>query len=747
MLIIALSIQQQEKRLKDKMMKRARRGIALALVATIMMSGCDIQDKKGKDVSAETFGEDGQIQGSEKERYVECLKELPFESDDENVISMDKDMKGNLHIISRNSQYIYHDYQMNPSEGENSKYEEKDISWLHEMVPDENSWLIDARMDVEGNPVVCVVNSDGQWMVAKENVQTTLADCPGGFAMTEDNYIVLPYDRNGMVIDWDGKERFSFDKGMSPSTISQAADTCRTLIACKNAQEDAVVVYDVAEKSKVTEIAYPFNKDEDVVIRFDDKKNVYIADKSGIHRAGMTDTSFTTLVDSKAATIGMTTSMVTGMEIDNSGNIWCVVEDFNTGRTELYCYSYMQLKGIESTMTLYTMKESDWLKKIVIDFQNAYPQYRINMVLDNDKTLTTQDKLRNLHAQLLAGTGPDILMLDGLPVNSYVEKGILSDISDCVESSDMIDGVKNTAKTKDGIYAVATRMGIPVVMDTQGEASMLHDIDSLKQSLQKKEIKLSAIEADALAEMFAVVYYDELFTETGELAEDKLDSLLEAMRLMKEAGYVVEINEYAQGIMEEHGDRFGLTCLPTFGWNASMSYNLATDEANVALQECWSISMEVLGISSHLDKKMSVLKNMYFPYGQLGVNSGSESQDAAKLFVSFALSEQEQSIYVEDGLPVTYAGLASLTKVQNPNVGMGFNLPDGSELELRWPTEAELGTFAELCKTVDKKQHIELVIVQMLKAQYETFLMGEASEQETGENITNQIKTFLEEQQ
>lgn len=125
------------------------------------------------------------------------------------------------------------------------------------------------------------------------------------------------------------------------------------------------------------------------------------------------------------------------MEIDKSGKIWCVVEDYNTGKTDLYCYSELQLKGIESTLTLYTMKESDWLKKLVIDFQNAYPQYRIDMVVDKDKAMTTQDKLRNLHAGLLSGTGPDILMLDGLPVDSYVEKGILTEISDCIENCDI----------------------------------------------------------------------------------------------------------------------------------------------------------------------------------------------------------------------------------------------------------------------------------------------------------------------
>lgn len=245
--------------------------------------------------------------------------------------------------------------------------------------------------------------------------------------MTADNHVILPYDRTGNVVDWNGEELYHFDKGMSPSTISQAADTYQTYIACKNPQEDAIVVYDYVEKTKVAEIPYTFDTDEDIIIRFDKQSNIYIADGAGIHRANMTDVSFTTLVDSVTATIGITTTMVTAMEIDGAGNIWCVVEDYYTNKTDLCCYAKTTVEGIESTLTLYTMKESDWLKKLVIDFQNTYPQYAVNMIIDNDKAMTMQDKLRNLNAQLLAGSGPDILMLDGLPIDSYVSKGILEE--------------------------------------------------------------------------------------------------------------------------------------------------------------------------------------------------------------------------------------------------------------------------------------------------------------------------------
>lgn len=723
-------------------MNKTKKWITLMLATSTVLGGCGVQESA--DIPIETFSKNG---GQLSVKYMESVKDMPYEEDEEKLLSLDKDKNGNLHLISVDQKFSYHDYEMNPLTEEALVYESKEISWLHELVPDYNSWIIDVRMDTENSPIACMVNADGQWMIAREGENIPLEDCPGGIAITADGQVVLPYNRTGIIADWEGNEVFHFDKGLSPSTVSQATDTYQAYIACKNTQEDAVVVYDYKEKTRIAEIPYVFNKDEDVVIRFDEQNNIYIADGKGIHKASITEKSFTTLVDSKSATIGMTTSGIMGMEIDGKGNIWCVVQDYNTGKTDLFCYSYTKLEGTEKTLTLYTMKESDWLKKLTIDFQNAYPQYVIQMVVDGDKTTTVQDKLRNLHAQLLSGSGPDILMLDGLPVEAYADKGILADITECVEHSDVIEGVKNTVKSQNGTFAVATRMGIPVMLDNQGEAELLEQIESLKQALQKKEILLPSVEADALAELFAVVYYDELFTAERNLSENNLASLIEVMGLMKENGYVAEINEYAQTFMEEYGARFGLTCLPTFKWNAGMAYELAVDEANVAIQECNCISMDVLGIASHLNKNMSVMNNMYFPYGQLGVNSASACLNESKQFISFALSEAEQSIYLEDGIPVTYTGLESLKKVQNPNVEMGMTLPDGSELELRWPTETEISSFVELCEKVDKKQQFEQVIVQLLKEQFQKYLTGEASADEISENVKNQIKTYLEEQE
>ena len=54
----------------------------------------------------------------------------------------------------------------------------------------------------------------------------------------------------------------------------------------------------------------------------------------------------------------------------------------------------------------------------------------------------------------MAGEGPDILFMDGLPVNSYIEKGLLADVSDVmnplISDGKLFKNIAETYKSDDG---------------------------------------------------------------------------------------------------------------------------------------------------------------------------------------------------------------------------------------------------------------------------------------------------------
>lgn len=50
----------------------------------------------------------------------------------------------------------------------------------------------------------------------------------------------------------------------------------------------------------------------------------------------------------------------------------------------------------------------------------------------------TEDVIRALNTELLNGKGADVLILDGLPMETYKNKGILADLSSLFEKVRMI---------------------------------------------------------------------------------------------------------------------------------------------------------------------------------------------------------------------------------------------------------------------------------------------------------------------
>lgn len=67
--------------------------------------------------------------------------------------------------------------------------------------------------------------------------------------------------------------------------------------------------------------------------------------------------------------------------------------------------------------------------------------------------MTEADALRTLNTEILAGSGPDILRLDGMSTKSYLEKDVLLDLSDLLtETPDAREDHKMLCFRRKGLY-------------------------------------------------------------------------------------------------------------------------------------------------------------------------------------------------------------------------------------------------------------------------------------------------------
>ena len=67
--------------------------------------------------------------------------------------------------------------------------------------------------------------------------------------------------------------------------------------------------------------------------------------------------------------------------------------------------------------------------------------------------MTVDDVIRTLNVEIFAGEGPDVLVLDGLPVESYIRQGILADLSN-IDTSNCYENIVHCYADESGCWAL-----------------------------------------------------------------------------------------------------------------------------------------------------------------------------------------------------------------------------------------------------------------------------------------------------
>ena len=119
------------------------------------------------------------------------------------------------------------------------------------------------------------------------------------------------------------------------------------------------------------------------------------------------------------------------------------------------------------TLTVYglNLEQTDTIHQAASMFQLEHPDVRVELI-DGQTTsgsTTVSDTIRALNTELLGGNGADLLVLDGLPAESYIEKGILEDMKDflspMIASGELTEQVSKPYTEENGsIYQIPTRM-------------------------------------------------------------------------------------------------------------------------------------------------------------------------------------------------------------------------------------------------------------------------------------------------
>lgn len=503
-------------------------------------------------------------------------------------------------------------------------------------------------------------------------------------------------------------------------------------------------VYDSVNANKKE--SYPFKTILDGFNYLDtnEKNDLLLCNADGIHILENGTSLWQTIVDGTLTSLSMATLWCNGFIAGSDYNYY-VLYNSDQGYKLMKYYFDITVDTVPSTeLTIYTLKENPTLQQAASVFQQSHPGVKVSIqVAMSRKEYETAteaikaDYFKALNTELLAGKGSDMLILDDLPTDSLIEKGILSDLSDVVQpmldKDELYENIVRQYFKDQNIYSIPARFTLPVLVANGIDASSIADIESLasyvKEHPDKNLFGMRSVED--FINVYSPFLSSRILDTNGNINRENLIETLNNLKNIS-AGYEL-VEEYGEDFRRAYGI-----------WELASKVKLATSTCSGFFH-----SMFALGFVTYVNGSFTSFDQSAIPSCEIGINRNSDKQELCKEFVALLLSKEigENDFY--DGFPINKDAMvscAAFDRSKYTNEGEIENA-DGSRTlyvfgEL---SEEQIQRLVQACSDTTYLIRNDQQILTALNEAAKDLLMGNKSVEEAADYIIENTKIYLSE--
>lgn len=475
-----------------------------------------------------------------------------------------------------------------------------------------------------------------------------------------------------------------------------------------------------------------------------------MGDSDGIHRLAKDGTLWETTVDGSLNSMSMPSLNFTSLfvtEGEEQEEYYAAYTDAEIGyQLKQYVFDKNVTAVPEKEITVYSLKENNTIRQAISLFQAQNDDVKVNYVvaMGEEESGNVSDYIRALNTELFSGNGADILLLDGLPTESYIEKGVLADISDIINNLEQSDAVLANVSESfyvDGkVYRMPIRFGVPILLGKEDALNSSDNLNNLVAYIEKTKKAYAAQTTYAeLLKDYLALYWDDLY-ENGELGQDRLKEFLENMKVISDNCKATEVSEEAA---QTNSPIAGFYSSDSLFQNNFLEYS----ECEALLEQMNNVSDTMLPYSLVKDNnlKISTIGQKFIPKGLVGLNNASKEMDIAKQFISFLFTSKVQDTNLYDGFPVNAASLQKWFDEDNQDIMLGVSDQEGRELTAVWPTKEEREAFLKAVLETKKPIETNQILSNMILESAIPYLSGEAGIDQVTSEIKAKVNTYLAE--
>lgn len=400
------------------------------------------------------------------------------------------------------------------------------------------------------------------------------------------------------------------------------------------------------------------------------------ADSTGIYRQAQGGGLTEQVLDSTGTALSLQSNYIADLGCAPDGSYLVVVNSQNTSR--LYRYAFdASLSAPSETLNVWSLEDNATVRAAIQAFTQENPDCAVEYeaARQQDSTLTNEDLLRTLNTELLAGDGPDVLILDGADLDAFADSGLLTDLSGAVNTDALYDFITEDYVRGDGsIPVLPARFSVPLMHGMSGTldgVSTLDDVAALVKQYPPRPGELSwapleesqryALGFDSVDSLvrFALQASQPALLEAGGLNAENLRSLLDFVQTV--GSYYGMANYPEADTAAGAAGNFG--GVDTVSWDAGMGEYAQTSRAvfgyGTMTTPAWlgATGPGLNAVNHQTILQPGLSRGVYLPGCMTAVSADSDQPELALAFVSALLSDPVQGGYQYDGMPVTRAGM------------------------------------------------------------------------------------------
>lgn len=494
---------------------------------------------------------------------------------------------------------------------------------------------------------------------------------------------------------------------------------------------------------------------------------VYYANSRGLFRYMSDGNVVEQIADGKLNSLAKPSMGIISMETLADGSILVYALDDMNPKVFHYVYNADVPAVPDKEIRIYSLYGNDEIQQAISMFQVQNPEYYVSLEtgVSGDSAVTVSDALRTLNTEIMAGNSPDILVLDGMPVDSYIEKGVLTDLSglyeEILQENDVYENICDTYKTDDGVYALPSRFKMPILMgnaDTLAKITDLGTLGDTARELRREDEEIgSIVSVDNVYWMlkkFYRAYSPAMVTEDGRFEEAAATEYITRIKEMFELNrYSEEEQEFRRQTWDADNGAFDFTeYVDAVDW---MTDNCKLDAANLGSGYTFA---DVCTLCKEKDLAYMPSpvsgKKVYIPAVTVGISGRAGQAEGAGEFVKFLFSEKAQTSNQGGGFPVNKKAFDTEVYADTETEELTVTSwtiadEDGVQSELEYvtkkPDDGKIAELKEMAESLDTPSYTDAVMEELVLEQAGKAVTGDISVEEAVSAISQKMNLYLAE--